>query len=66
MLIRIGDEKRELIDTHLGVLMAKMADVKADELEEVLETFSTVLQNMPHKVALYASLIGLLREHAMG
>ena len=61
MLIRIGDEKRELIDSHLGVLMTKLSDVKSDEIEEVLETFSTVLTNMPHKVSLYASIVGLLR-----
>ena len=66
MLIRIGDEKRELIDSHLQVLMTKMADVKGDEVAEVLETFSTVLLNMPHKVLLYASVVGLLRQNNHG
>ena len=39
MLIRIGDEKRDQIDAHLGVLATKMADVKGDELDEVLTNF---------------------------
>ena len=31
-------------------------------MAEVLETFSSVLTNMPHKVLLYASLVGLLPQ----
>ena len=64
MLIRIGDEKRELIDAHLGVLKNKFADLLTQNDEEMVkesvETLRSVIENMPHKTLIYSSLIALL------
>ena len=64
MLIRIGDEKRELIDAHLGVLKNKFADLinqnEPTMLEEAITTLRQVIENMPHKGLIYASLLALM------
>jgi len=64
MFIRIGDEKRELIDAHLTVLSNKFTELlnkqDAEMLADVTLMFRQVIENMPHKVLLYASLIGLM------
>jgi len=67
MLIRIGDEKRELIDAHLTVLCNKFIELlnKGDQdmLQDAISMFRQVIENMPHKVSIYASLIGLMVQH---
>ena len=64
MLIRIGDEKHELIDAHLGVLATKLGELinqnEAEPTKEVAATLRQVVENMPHKCMLYSSLFGLL------
>jgi hypothetical protein len=65
MLVRIGDEKRELIDQHLGVLRGKCVDREkheADTLESMQKTLCAVVHNMPHKVFIYASLVALISQ----
>lgn len=63
MLIRIGDEKREMINAHIDVLKTKIAMQAAwlEDTEEVLmQTLVKVVQNLPHKVFIYAALMGLI------
>lgn len=64
MLIRIGDEKRELIDAHLGVLKTKILEVFTSQdavaQQETYQVFGSVLANMPHKTLLYSTVIALL------
>ena len=63
MLIRIGDEKREMINAHIDVLKTKIVTQTAwlDDTEEVLlQTLVKVIRNLPHKVFIYAALMGLV------
>lgn len=63
MLIRIGDEKREMINAHIDVLKTKITMQSAwlDDTAEVLQqTLVKVIQNLPHKVFIYAALLGLI------
>lgn len=66
MLIRIGDEKRELIDAHLGLLKTKILEVftsqDAEAQAETYQVFGSVLANMPHKTLLYSTLIALIAQ----
>jgi hypothetical protein len=67
MLIRIGDEKRELIDQHLQVLCNKFVELlnKGDQemLQDAVSMFRQVIENMPHKVSIYAALVGLMVQN---
>ena len=63
MLIRIGDEKREMIDSHLNVLKNKICsqtqwDTETDQT--LKQTLLTVIHNLPHKVFIYSGLISLI------
>ena len=64
MLIRIGDEKREMLDAHLTVIKSKLVELMHQDdqkmQEEVVTVLRDVIENMPHKVYLYASLFGLI------
>ena len=63
MLIRIGDEKREMINAHIDVLKSKIVNQSAwlEDTETVLlQTLVKVIANLPHKVFIYAALIGLV------
>jgi len=63
MLIRIGDEKREMINAHIDVLKTKIVTQSAwvDDTEEILlQTLIKVIQNLPHKVFVYGALMGLI------
>lgn len=62
MVIRIGDERREMLDEHLQKLKAQMNSayvLKDKHNREVLqEALLTCLKHMPHKVGLYSYLLG--------
>ena len=63
MLVRIGDEKREQIDTHLNVLKGKCVGVEnheADTAQVMQQTLCDAVHNLPHKVFIYASFIALV------
>ena len=63
MLVRIGDEKREMIEAHLGVLKSKCVDTGKHEVEtmpETMQTLVSVIHNLPHKVGVYAALVALI------
>jgi hypothetical protein len=64
MLIRIGDEKREMIDQHLTVLKNKFLDLLRGNDEEgqteALGVLRDVIENMPHKSVIYACLIAMM------
>ena len=65
MLVRIGDEKRELIDQHLGVLRGKCLDVNNHDEETIpnmKQTLCAVVHNLPHKVFISGSLIALIAQ----
>ena len=65
MLIRIGDEKRESVFLHIDVLKNKIVgqDNWIEDTEEVIQTvLGKVVQNLPHKVFIYAALIGLVAK----
>lgn len=64
MLIRIGDEKRDQIDAHVSVLKTKFVELMdkndSEMIADVLCLLQQVIENMPHKVVIYAQLIGLI------
>ena len=64
MLIRIGDEKREMIEQHLTILSQKMIELHSrnepEANQEIMAVFESVLTNLSHKTMVYASLVGLL------
>ena len=65
MLIRIGDERRELIVQHLDVLKGKCSDTskhEADTKQVLIDALITVIENLPHKVMIYADLIALIAQ----
>ena len=65
MLVRIGDEKREMLDAHLGVLKTKLLKTdehQVDTKENTVEVLGKVIRNMPHKLKIYAGLFLLLSE----
>lgn len=65
MLIRIGDEKRESVFLHIDVLKNKIIgkDNWIDDTEQVIHSvLGKVVQNLPHKVFIYAALVGLVAK----
>lgn len=63
MLIRIGDERREMLDQHLLNLKTKCLDFskyEADTKSVLIETLITVITNLPHKVLVYANFVAFL------
>ena len=65
MLVRIGDEQQELIDKHLDALKNKIVDSskhEEDTKQVLMETLQSVLENLPHKAYLYASLMALVAK----
>ena len=63
MLVRIGDEKRDVLETHMNVLKTKISNTEGylpDTREQMLEQFVKVVTNMPHKLKIYAGLIYLI------
>jgi hypothetical protein len=65
MLIRIGDERREMLEQHLDNLKNKCADTsnhEADTKQVLCETLINVIENLPHKVMVYADLIALVAQ----
>ena len=64
MLIRIGDEKREQIDAHVTVLKTKLVELfeknDTEMIADVVSMLQQVIENMPHKIVIYAQTIGLL------
>ena len=63
MIIRIGDERRELLDEHLQKLKTQInsAYVLKDKnnREVLIEAMLTCLKHMPHKVGLYSYILGV-------
>ena len=63
MLIRVGDERRELLDQHLLALKSKCLDFdkyEPDTKSVLMETLITVITNLPHKVLVYSNLVAIL------
>jgi len=64
MIIRIGDEKRHELDVHLQKMRTHLnsAFVMKDKnnREVIVETLTTCIKHMPHKVNLYSYLIAAL------
>jgi len=64
MIIRIGDEKRNELDSHLIKTRTHLnsAFVMKDKnnREAVMETLITCIKHMPHKVNIYSYLIATL------
>jgi len=63
MLVRIGDEKRDMIEKHLFILSGKCTDVERHEVDTVQSmqhTLCQVVHNLPHKVFLYAALVAMI------
>ena len=61
MIIRIGDERRELKDEHLGKLKTQLISgfVMKDKSnrQTIVDTLLTCIRVMPHKANLYSHLI---------
>lgn len=65
MLVRIGDEKREMLDAHVNVLktvICKTEDHLVDTRDELLSTLTKVILNLPHKLRIYAGLVYLINQ----
>ena len=65
MLIRIGDEKRESVFLHIDVLKNRIIAQEnwiEDTEEVILSVLTKVIQNLPHKVFIYAALLGLVTK----
>lgn len=65
MLIRIGDERREMLDQHLVALKMKCLDFtkyEADTKDVLTQTLITVITNLPHKVLVYSNFIAMLAQ----
>jgi hypothetical protein len=65
MLIRIGDERREMLDQHLLALKTKCLDFskyEADTKSVLVQTLITVITNLPHKVLVYANFVAYLAQ----
>ena len=63
MLIRVGDERRELLDQHLVALKTKCLDFdkyESDTKSVLIETLITVITNLPHKVLVYSNFVAIL------
>ena len=63
MLIRIGDERREMLDQHLVALKTKCLDFEkyeADTKSVLIQTLITVITNLPHKVLVYSNFVAIL------
>jgi len=62
MIVRVGDEKRDMRDEHLTKLKTFFIENSADP--EIKETASSTLLScvgsLPHKSQLYASLISMI------
>ena len=65
MLIRIGDERRDQYEQHLANLKGKCSDTSKHEVDTkqvLVETLITVIENLPHKVMIYADLIACIAQ----
>ena len=64
MLIRIGDEKREMLEQHLTILTNKLNDLHAkgdqEAIEDTMKAYGSVLVNLSHKCLIYADILSLL------
>ena len=65
MLIRIGDERRDQYEQHLSNLKGKCSDTSKHEVDTkqvLVDTLITVIENLPHKVMIYADLIACIAQ----
>ena len=62
MIIRIGDEKRQLIDDHIKKLkdLIVQEDIQKFHKAYAVDTFVTCIVNLPHKALIYAALLALI------
>jgi hypothetical protein len=63
MLIRIGDERREMLEQHLVALKTKCLDFpkyESDTKEVLIQTLISVITNLPHKILVYANFVAML------
>jgi pyridoxine 5'-phosphate synthase PdxJ len=61
MIIRIGDERRHLIDEHLSKLKNQLTSAfvlkDKNNREAIVDSLTTCIKLMPHKVNIYTYLI---------
>ncbi len=62
MIIRVGDEKREMRDEHLKKLKDFIIneETQRNHKEFALDVFTSCIANLPHKVMLYTALATLI------
>lgn len=62
MIIRIGDERRSLLDEHLGKLKDLMLSGESMQHHRQLavESYIAAATNLPHKVYVYGALLALI------
>lgn len=63
MLVRIGDEKRDVLEQHMNVLKTKITDTDGyvvDTREQLIQQLAKVITNMPHKLKIYTGIIYLI------
>ena len=65
MMIRIGDERRDQYEQHLSNLSGKCSDVskhEGDTKQVLIDTLTTVIENLPHKVMIYVDLVASIAQ----
>jgi len=62
MIVRIGDERRHLVNDHVKKLkdFIMLEQTQSNYRDLVKDTLVNCIQNLPHKVMLYAALVTLL------
>jgi len=64
MIIRIGDEKRHEIDMHIQKTKTNLSSAfvmkDKNNKEVIIDTITTCIKHMPHKVNIYSYLIAAL------
>ena len=62
MIIRIGDEKRDLLDEHLRKLKQQILSEEAQRncRDCILETLIKCVTFLPHKTMVYSALVGMI------
>lgn len=62
MIIRIGDERRSLLDEHLGKLkdLILSGESMQHHRQHAVDSYIAAATNLPHKVYVYGALLALI------
>jgi len=68
MIVRVGDERRHLRDEHIRKLKDFILSEESltHHRDLAIDTLTSCIQNLPHKVMLYTALTALIAEKNPG